>query len=45
LVWLKVLAIGLDKDVNTLEEDLSKLPYIGTLLKDHQDIEELQGGG
>ena len=27
-----------------LEEELSKLPFLGTLLKDHQDIEELKRG-
>ncbi|MCP4288638.1 MAG: MoxR family ATPase, partial [Gammaproteobacteria bacterium] len=41
LVWLRVLALALGKYPEQLEEDLSKLPYLGVLLKDHQDIEEL----
>ncbi len=45
LVWLRVLAMAVDKYPEQLEEDLSKLPYLGVLLKDHQDIEELGSGG
>lgn len=41
LVWLRVLALTADKEPRQLEEDLAKLPYLGVLLKDHQDIEEL----
>jgi len=41
LVWLRVLSLVVDKDTEQLEEDLSKLPYLSILLKDHQDIEEL----
>ncbi len=41
LVWLRVLALAVDKEPRQLEEDLAKLPYLGVLLKDHQDIEEL----
>ncbi|MFO1429398.1 MAG: MoxR family ATPase [Candidatus Competibacteraceae bacterium] len=44
LVWLRVLALATDKEPRQLEEDLVKLPYLGVLLKDHQDIEELGGG-
>lgn len=43
LVWLRVLALATDKEPRRLEEDLAKLPYLGVLLKDHQDIEELGG--
>lgn len=41
LVWLRVLALAADTCPKKLDEDLSKLPYIGVLLKDHQDIQEL----
>jgi MoxR-like ATPase len=44
LVWLRVLALAVDKKPTELEEDLAKLPYLGVLLKDHQDIEELGVG-
>ena len=45
LVWLRVLSLATGKYPEQLEEDLSKLPYLSTLLKDHQDIEELTGSG
>ena len=41
LVWLRVLSLAVGTDHLQLEEDLSKLPYLSILLKDHQDIEEL----
>ncbi len=46
LVWLRVLALEFDRDPAELRdklysEDLSKLPYLGVLLKDHQDVDEL----
>ncbi|MDM8517038.1 MoxR family ATPase [Desulfobacterales bacterium HSG16] len=41
LVWLKVLALAVGQYDKDLESDLSQLPYLGVLLKDHQDIEEL----
>jgi MoxR-like ATPase len=44
LVWLRVLALATGKYPEHLEEDLAKLPYLGVLLKDHQDIVELGGG-
>jgi len=43
LVWLRVLAVAADTYPKKLDEDLSRLPYIGVLLKDHQDIQELGG--
>lgn len=43
LVWLRVLALAVGTYPERLEQDLSKLPYLGVLLKDHQDIEELGG--
>jgi MoxR-like ATPase len=43
LVWLRVLALAADREPRQLEEDLAKLPYLGVLLKDHQDIEEISG--
>lgn len=45
LVWLRVLSLAVGKYPEQLEEDLSTLPYLSTLLKDHQDIEELRGNG
>ncbi|MGH9891363.1 MAG: AAA family ATPase [bacterium] len=44
LVWLRVLALAAGTYPERLDEDLSKLPYLGTLLKDHQDIEDLGAG-
>lgn len=44
LVWLEVLSLAIGTYPQRLDEDLSKLPYIGVLLKDHQDIEDLRGG-
>lgn len=41
LVWLRVLAMATGIRPERLEEDLSKLPFLGVLLKDHQDIEEI----
>jgi MoxR-like ATPase len=41
LVWLRVLSLAFGKDHLQLEEDLSKLPYLSILLKDHQDIKEI----
>jgi len=41
LVWLRVLSLSLGRYSEYLEDDLGKLPYIGVLLKDHEDIREL----
>jgi MoxR-like ATPase len=41
LVWLRVLAMTADLNPRRLEEDLSKLPYLGVLLKDHQDVRDI----
>lgn len=41
LVWLRVLALSVGTYSEHLDANLSKLPYLGVLLKDHQDIEEL----
>jgi len=35
------LAVGSYPEV--LDQDLSRLPYLGLLLKDHQDMESLSG--
>ncbi len=45
LVWLRVLAMTVKTLPKRLDRDLSHLPYIGVLLKDHQDIEDLKHGG
>ncbi len=42
LVWLKVLALRIDTDTVRLDKDISSLPYMGVLLKDHQDIEDIK---
>lgn len=41
LVWLRVLALAVGTYPDRLNEDLSKLPYLGVLLKDHQDMEDV----
>lgn len=44
LVWLRVLSIATGAGpAPLLDADLSKLPYLGTLLKDHMDLEDLTG--
>ncbi|MCP4699035.1 MAG: MoxR family ATPase [Gammaproteobacteria bacterium] len=48
LVWLRMLALAAGMDAETLQKqlktkDLSALPYLGTLLKDHQDMEVAAG--
>ena len=43
LVWLRVLALTLDKSAQDLDQDLSKLPYLSTLLKDHKDMNTVMG--
>jgi hypothetical protein len=40
-----VLALAVSTYPENLDQDLSKLPYLGVLLKDHQDIEELGSKG
>ena len=45
LLWLNVLAFSLDTSPEKLDEDLSELPYLGVLLKDHQDIGDLTISG
>ncbi len=42
LVWLRVLALAVGTYPEKLDKDLSRLPYLGVLLKDHQDIEDLK---
>lgn len=42
LVWLRVLAMAVGNHPKDLEGDLSGLPYLGVLLKDHQDIEDIK---
>lgn len=44
LVWLRVLALTVGTYPERLDKDLSKLPYLSVLLKDHRDIEEIGGG-
>lgn len=41
LVWLRVLSLAAGSYPEDLAEDLSQLPYLSTLLKDHKDVEEL----
>ncbi|KPA12786.1 ATPase AAA [Candidatus Magnetomorum sp. HK-1] len=41
IVWLRVLAMTANINPRRLEEDLSKLPYLGVLLKDHQDVRDI----
>ena len=44
LVWLRFLALTLGTYPARLDDDLSQLPYLGVLLKDRQDIDEVRGG-
>ena len=44
LVWLRVLSLAAGSYPEKLDRELSKLPYLGVLLKDHQDMEELGTG-
>ncbi|MGA9768599.1 MAG: MoxR family ATPase [Blastocatellia bacterium] len=41
LVWLRVLSLATDASPEWLNRELSSLPYLNVLLKDHQDVEEL----
>jgi len=41
LVWLRVMGLTADSYSRQLDEDLSGLPYLGVLIKDHQDREDL----
>ncbi len=45
LVWLRVLALAVETVPERLDRNLTKLPYLGVLLKDHQDIDELKASG
>ncbi len=42
LVWLEVLALAVGTYPDVLDRNLANLPYLGVLLKDHQDMAELQ---
>jgi len=42
LVWLRVLEMTIGSDESRLRTDLGRLPYLGVLLKDRQDIEGLR---
>jgi MoxR-like ATPase len=44
LVWLRVLGLKAETYHQKLDDDLAKLPYLGVLLKDHQDLEETRKG-
>ena len=44
LVWLRVLGLDVGRYSQQLDDDLAKLPYLGVLLKDHQDVEETRKG-
>jgi len=44
LVWLRILALAVGTYPGKIDRDLSRLPYLGVLLKDHQDIEDLEAG-
>ncbi|MCP4134828.1 MAG: MoxR family ATPase [bacterium] len=41
LLWLRVLALTAGTYPEQLDEDLSKLPYLEMLLKDHNDMKEV----
>ena len=41
LVWLRVLSLATDLNEEQLRQDFSKLPYLGVLIKNYQDMEAL----
>ncbi len=41
LVWLRILGLRV-KEYSRLDEDLAKLPHLGVLIKDHQDMADIQ---
>jgi len=43
LGWLRVLGLNANQYTQGLDDDLSELPYLGALIKDHQDREDLKG--
>lgn len=42
LMWLRVLGLNVKQYSPQLDNDLSKLPFLGALLKDHQDLEDVK---
>ena len=44
LMWLQVLSLAVGTYEEQFDENLGKLPYLGVLLKDHQDIADTGGG-
>lgn len=42
LTWERILAAAADVDIEKLKGDLSQLPYLGALLKDHADLQEVE---
>ncbi len=42
LVWLRILGLNVGEYSKRLDEELSGLPYLSVLIKDHQDIEDLE---
>lgn len=42
LMWLRVLGLNVTDYSEKLDRDLAKLPFLGALIKDHQDLEDLQ---
>ncbi|MEO5341670.1 MAG: MoxR family ATPase [Magnetococcus sp. MYC-9] len=44
LVWLRVLSLAVGTYPENLDRELGKLPYLGTLLKDYQDMLDVGGG-
>jgi MoxR-like ATPase len=41
LMWLRVLSVAQGEYAAYLDTDLSKLPFLGVLIKDHEDLREL----
>jgi len=42
LTWIRVMATAANIEVDKLKGDLSQLPYLGALLKDHSDLQEVE---
>lgn len=42
LMWLRVLGLNVKEYSEKLDRDLASLPFLGVLIKDHQDLEDLR---
>ena len=45
IMWLRALSLAAGTYPDKFEKELARLPYLGVLVKDHQDMEELGRSG